>query len=103
MGSGVDDVLLSTASGFLGCKVQTLPLKYLGLPLCNKKLFVSDWNPVVERVHRRLALCKGPLLSSTGRLTLVKSTLSSIPLLYMSVFALPTQVHQKIEGLMRVS
>ena len=33
----------------LGCKQGSLPMKYLGLPLGAK------WNPIIEKVERRLA------------------------------------------------
>lgn len=36
-----------------------------------------------------------------GRLILLKSTLSSIPIYYMSLFRMPNCVMTKIEGLMR--
>lgn len=99
VGLRVYDLFLSVVSSFLGYKVEALPIKYLGLPLCTRKSTVREWNPVIERVHGHLALWKGPLLSSAGRLVLIKSTLSSIPLFYMSMFIMPVQVQRTIEVL----
>ncbi|XP_030923333.1 uncharacterized protein LOC115950243 [Quercus lobata] len=45
------DLLLN----LLGCKQGTLPMKYLGLPMgakCKDKLI---WNPILEKIERRLA------------------------------------------------
>lgn len=81
---------MSTASRFIGCKVESLPLKYLGFPLSSKKFSMADWNPMVERVQRQLAFWKEHLLSFAGILTLVKSTLSSIPLYFVSMSSMPT-------------
>ncbi|XP_020251185.1 uncharacterized protein LOC109828640 [Asparagus officinalis] len=39
----------------INCKVGSLPIKYLGLPLKCGKLSKSDWQPVVDNLHRRLA------------------------------------------------
>ena len=64
----------------LGCKVGYLPSCYLGLPL--EVAFKSSWvwDVVEERFQKRLALWKRQYLSKGGRLTLVKSTLSSLPI-----------------------
>jgi hypothetical protein len=39
----------------LGCKTSALPMKYLGLPLGAHFKVQSIWNPIVERLKRRLA------------------------------------------------
>ncbi|RVX16794.1 putative ribonuclease H protein [Vitis vinifera] len=52
-------------------------------------------------MRRRLALWKRQYLSKGGRITLIKSTLSSIPLYQMSVFRMPKSVARRIEKLQR--
>jgi hypothetical protein len=76
-------------ANILGCRVSTLPLAYLGLPLRAgfKKKVV--WNNVVEKFEKRLIGWKRLYLSKGGRLTLIKSTLSSLPTYYLSLFPLP--------------
>jgi hypothetical protein len=71
-------------ANILGCRVSTLPLAYLGLPLRAgfKKKVV--WNNVVEKFEKRLIGWKRLYLSKGGRLTLIKSTLSSLPTYYLS-------------------
>ena len=39
----------------LGCKKGTLPMKYLGLPLGAKFKDKAIWNPILEKIERRLA------------------------------------------------
>ncbi|CAN1782077.1 hypothetical protein LINPERHAP1_LOCUS15656 [Linum perenne] len=55
------------------------------------------WDPVVSCVTKRLSSWKARLLSFGGRLTLVKSVLSSLPIYYMSLFRAPVQVVKQIE------
>ena len=45
------DLLLNV----LGCKQGTLPMKYLGLPLGAKFKDKTIWNPILEKIERRLA------------------------------------------------
>ena len=45
---------LDALVGLLGCGQSSLPLKYLGLPLGAKFKDVSVWNPILERMERRL-------------------------------------------------
>ena len=48
------DLLLNV----LGCKQGTLPMKYLGLPLGAKFKDKIIWNPILEKMERRLARWK---------------------------------------------
>jgi hypothetical protein len=38
----------------LGCKLGSLSITYLGLPLHNRKLNSSDWNFIVEKIDNKL-------------------------------------------------
>ena len=64
----------------LGCRVGSLPSQYLGLPLGAPNRAPYMWNGVEERVRRRLALWKRQYISKGGRITLIKSTLASMPI-----------------------
>ena len=63
----------------LGCKLSTLPMTYLGLPLGAKFNSTMIWNPVIEKMERRLAGWTHLNLSKRGKLTLLKSKLSNLP------------------------
>lgn len=54
----VDDQLLSHYAEILGCKVGSFPATSLGLPLCTGKSPKSMWNPVIEKVEKRLSTRK---------------------------------------------
>lgn len=47
----------------IGCKLGSLPLRYLGLPLSNKTLQKADWWPIIERVEKRIEGWQAKLLS----------------------------------------
>ena len=84
-----------------GCKVGQLPSAYLGLPLGVPNKASSVWNGVEERVRWKLALWKRQYISKGGRITLIKSTLASMPLYQLSMFRVPKIVARRLEKLQR--
>ena len=49
----VDDV--HALAEILGCRVGTLPMSYLGMPLGASHNSLSIWNPILEKFERKLA------------------------------------------------
>ncbi|XP_028081835.1 uncharacterized protein LOC114283208 [Camellia sinensis] len=92
---------LLTLAAILGCKVSHLPMSYLGLPLGAPYKAKGVWDGVLERVQHRLTGWKRQYLSEDGKLTLVKSILSSIPTYFMSVYVIPVSVARHLEKLLR--
>lgn len=71
----------------LGCKIGSLPFTYyLGFKLGISPKRVIAWSPIVEKFRKKLALWQAKLISFGGRITLVKSSLASLPLFLMSLF-----------------
>uniref|UniRef100_A0A2N9IC54 Reverse transcriptase domain-containing protein n=1 Tax=Fagus sylvatica TaxID=28930 RepID=A0A2N9IC54_FAGSY len=85
----------------LGCKVDTLPMSYLGLPLGSLFKDKTIWNGIVEKLELRLAGWKRMYLSKGSRVTLIKSMLSNIPTYYLSLFPIPVGVAHRIEKIQR--
>ena len=85
----------------LGCRVGALPMTYLGMPLGASHKSPSIWNPILENIESKLAGWKKLYLLKGGRLTLLKSTLSSLPTYFLSLFTIPKYVANKIEKLQR--
>ena len=85
----------------LGCRIGSLPMTYLGLPLGASHKSPTIWNPILEKIERKLAGWKNMYLSKGGRLTLLKSRLSSLPTYFPSLFTIPSHVANKIERLQR--
>ncbi|CAN1178585.1 Putative ribonuclease H protein At1g65750 [Linum perenne] len=82
-----------------GCDLGTFPSTYLGLPLGVRAIYKALWDPVVSTVTRRLSGWKAKTLSFRGRLTLVKSVLSSLPIYYMSMFRAPVGIAKRLENI----
>lgn len=73
----------------LRCRVSSSPMTYLGFSLGVKFKSVRIWDEIVERVGRRLACWKFIYLSKGGRITLIKSTLSSLLTYFFISFSKP--------------
>ena len=85
----------------LGCKVGTLPSSYLGLPLGTPHNSIAVWDGIKERFRKRLTLWKRQYISKGERLTLIRSTLSCLPIYFMSLFRLPRRVRLRLEQIQR--
>ena len=85
----------------LGCRIESLPITYLGMPLGASHKSPTVWNPILEKTERKLTGWKKMYLSKGGRHMLLKSILSSFPTYYLSLFTIPTHVANKIERLQR--
>ncbi|CAK9170137.1 unnamed protein product [Ilex paraguariensis] len=59
------------------------------------------WDPVVEKIGRKLDEWKKTIISSGGRLTLVHFVLQHILIYYLSLFKMHCLVVRRIEGIMR--
>ena len=68
----------------VGCKVGKLPTTYLDFPLGANHKMESAWDDVEERYRKRLVLWKCHYISKGRRLTLIKSTLSNMPIYFVS-------------------
>ena len=76
-------------------------MKYLGLPLGAKFKDKTIWNPILEKIERRLARWKRVYLSKGGRVTLIKSILSNLLTYFLSLFPIPVAMANRIEKLQR--
>jgi hypothetical protein len=98
----VGEVLnISDLADSLCCHIGVLPLSYLGMPLGALYKAVMVWNPILEKMERRLLGWQKLYLSKGGRLTLLKSTLSSLPTYFLSLFTIPMSVVCRIEKLQK--
>nr|XP_023889789.1 uncharacterized protein LOC112001857 [Quercus suber] len=85
----------------LGCRQSSLPLKYLGPLLGASHKEETIWNPVLERMERRLAGWKRLFLFKGGKITLIKSTLSSLPTYFLSLLRILVKVANRMEKIHR--
>jgi hypothetical protein len=85
----------------LTCRVEGFPSRYLGVPLSIFRLKKSDEQALIDAVAARLPLWKGSLLNIAGRTTLVRSTLSAIPVHMSIVLCLSSWAIECIDKLRR--
>ncbi|GKV32081.1 hypothetical protein SLEP1_g40712 [Rubroshorea leprosula] len=73
----------------LCCKEGDLPFKYLGILVGGNHRKLALWKPLLESFKKKLASWKGQNLSLGGRITLLNSVLSSLPVHLMSAYKIP--------------
>ncbi|CAN1850399.1 Putative ribonuclease H protein At1g65750 [Linum perenne] len=61
----------------LGCSIGSFPSSYLGLPLGIRSPSSQIWEPVVVNIRKKLESWRAKFLSFGGRITLLRSVLSS--------------------------
>jgi hypothetical protein len=83
---------MQSLADILCCRIGGLPMTYLGMPLGAPYKSLSVWNTILEKIERRLASWQTLYLSKGGRLTLLKSMLSSLRTYFLSLFTIPVSV-----------
>jgi hypothetical protein len=97
IGVGIEDHIYNYIAQILRCKQEHLPFIYLGLPIGANLSRTTIWNPIIRNIRCRLALWKGKFLSIGGKLCLIKSALSNLPIYYLFLFPMPATVATRIE------
>ncbi|XP_071713279.1 uncharacterized protein [Rutidosis leptorrhynchoides] len=88
-GVGVPPSEVELMASRMGCKAGKLPFVYLGLPIGTRMNNVLAWQPVIDKFKSRLSDWKMRTTYFGGRLVLIKSVLSSLPLYFFSLFRAP--------------
>jgi len=101
VGISVDSYALSTYAKTLNCNTMRLAFKYLGVEVGGNPRKKQFWEPVIKKIESKLSSWKGRFSSMAGRICLLKSVFTAIPLFYLSVFKAPTTVHDSICSLQR--
>jgi len=89
VGVNVAGSWLTEEARLLQCRVGSLPFVYLGLPIGGNARHLTFWEPIIDRIKARLSGWKSKHLSLGGRLVLLKSVLSSLPVYTLSFFKAP--------------
>ena len=92
---------MDALANILSCRMGNLPMKYLGMPLGTSFKTTSIWNPILEKMKKKLSGWKRLYLSKGGRLSLLKSTLSSLPTYFLSLFTIPIAMAARFERIQR--
>jgi hypothetical protein len=74
-----------------------MPLKYLGFPIRSKRLGVKAFRGLGEKMRKKLQPLEGKHLTSGGRLILTNTSLSSMPIYWMSMYLLHEETQQQMD------
>ena len=96
-GVNVSEDALFQKAAQLGCKAEKLPILYLGLPLRGYPRRKEFWQPVIDRVHKKLDRWKRFNISRGGRQTLCNAVLASLPTYHLSLFSIPGNMAASFE------
>ncbi|GJV12474.1 RNA-directed DNA polymerase, eukaryota [Tanacetum coccineum] len=99
MGIGINSSVVESAANIIGCSILSSPFKYLGVKVGGNMSRIISWDEFISKVSSRLSKWKLKNLSIGGRLTLLKSVLTSIPLYHMSIYKVPMGVLNKLESI----
>ncbi|CAA7038820.1 unnamed protein product [Microthlaspi erraticum] len=88
------------AMRILGIQQEGGKGKYLGLPEAFGRKKKDLLNSVVDRIRQRAISWSSKLLSSAGKLVMLKSVLSSMPTYSMSCFKIPVSLSKRIQSVL---
>jgi hypothetical protein len=96
-----DNLNLGEIMEVFQCDVKNFPCNYLGLPLHIQRPQRLDIQPLIDKMGNILPAWKGKFLDRAGRLKLLNVVLSSMPVYYLTVFALKKWAIQKMDRIRR--
>ena len=92
---------IQTLANILQCRVGSLPMIFLGTPFGTLYKTASIWNLILKMMEKKFSSWKRLYLSKGGKLTLLKSTLSSLLTYHLSLFTIPKVVAIRLECIQR--
>ncbi|XP_042003832.1 uncharacterized protein LOC121752810 [Salvia splendens] len=82
-----------------GFPKDTLPVRYLGVPLDSKKLNIMHYSPMIEKIASTTNRWTGTNLSYAGKAELIRSILQGVECYLMHVFPLSANVRDRIKSI----
>lgn len=98
-GYNLEQGLVEEIAGVLGCRVGSGTIPYLGLKIGGRLNGREAWSDMVEKIESKLKRWDSRHISMGGKSTLVKSTLSAVPIYWLSFFPLPRKTEERIRSL----
>ena len=88
--------LIASATGLT---VASLPVRYLGIPLCSQKLSLHHCAPLIQHIKGKVNSWSSRALSFAGRLLLINTVINGITNFWTSTFIIPKACIEKINSL----
>ncbi|KAL8497179.1 hypothetical protein ACS0TY_020751 [Phlomoides rotata] len=102
MGINIDEGRIQVIAEILGCRVGSLPFSYLGIRVSSNHKRLSEWSFIIQKVKNRLRKWDHKKISLGGRITLLNSVLSSIPIYYLSFYLIPKTIMREITSIQSI-
>ena len=94
--------LRSIASIFgVPCKLDWGNFSYLGMPVSVGSMKAEVWDTIIDKMKRKVQQWGSLWLNPAGRLILLKSGPSSLPLYQFTLLRALTSFHHKVEAILR--
>ena len=74
------------AAKYLNCSLMAFPFVYLGIPIRANPRRGRMWDSIIHKCERKLSNWKQRHITFGGRVTLIQSILTSIPIYFFSFF-----------------
>lgn len=84
---GMSDQWKIEAANYLNCSLMSFPFTYLGVPIGANPRRCQTWDPIINKCERKLVKWKQRHMSFGGRVTLIQSVLTSIPIYFFFFFS----------------
>ena len=98
---GAPDHFKQLAANYLNCRLLVFPFVYLGIPIGANPRRSQMWDSIIHKCERKLSKWRQRHMSFGGRVTLIRSVLTSIPIYFFSLFRVPNGVVDKLVKLQR--
>lgn len=95
-------LLAGMQAASLGLLQWSLPIRYLGLPLLPHEIKSEDFQPLLDKVHKRITSWLVRPLSFAGILQLIQSVLCSLVNFWAVFFSLLKKCLDELEGMFSV-
>lgn len=97
--SGLSQLEIDVIQASTGMPHGTLPVRYLGVPLCTRKLSLIHCEQLIQQVKAKFTSWTVKTLSFAGRLLLIKTVIAGITNFWCSSFVLPKACVKRINSL----
>lgn len=76
--------------------IGTMPFKYLGIPICSRRINAGECEQIIEKMTIRLRIWSSKNLSYAGWIKLIESVLLSLHIYWAQIMILPKSILKEI-------